>query len=662
MLHAQRCAVDSCRHRSIRLGAAFLAAIMSVSEGFAEQINGTLPTSVSQQYRRFFVKYEPTPGMISRALAGLAPDAVGRSLALIVGVGNYPKMSLFSDRKLEAATNDLKNLTEFLTKDQDFDEVVVLQDNDVTKANLSFFLDTYFPGRVESSPRSRFLFAYSGHGVTDVAGGRLVLSTAASMSDMENSIPLRVLKANLAQVVERGHQSLILLNACYSGLFLHQSAGPTPPISRQPGALAIVSTSSDNLAWGPSKGGNSYFFDAFLRGARGEAESDDNGVITSLELLNYVVNDVSARTQGQQLPEYGDLLFKGSRGQFFFFQPGKKIASSVVRALAGDASPAGLATTAENAATETPALASATASSSRFSPAVAKPALSQPTARVAGMIAGYWHEGDPRGWLPSHMAEIPISAFENHSTRIVAQTVTDGFGRFSFDVPSTVPTVQLHAGTTDFVTGIATVDLSDAVATRHVFIEAHIGTPGHQLWVEAAAAKFSGPFSAYLSHFGDSAPRSADAKKKLRQLSGGRGERQDFEALASPTCRPDERSEPADAVRSRAVVWAMDEKGRAVAIRAVEVPVEDWDPARQFKAGLVEGFSVILDPVDPQELVLESCSSASTGWPVSGSLSPGPHAFRLSAAGFADRVITVSPAPGKSVFKVVTLSVAKKEH
>ena len=133
--------------------------------------------SVPSQYRRFFSHYRDTRSIPERALniVGLSAQDVGRSFALIAGVSHYPNFRPPLDPSLGAAGVDITKLERYLKTQEFFDEIVVLRDSDMNYQNLMYFLQVYFPQRVKRFPRSRFLFAYSGHGTTDGKTSYLVV-------------------------------------------------------------------------------------------------------------------------------------------------------------------------------------------------------------------------------------------------------------------------------------------------------------------------------------------------------------------------------------------------------------------------------------------------------------------------------------------------------
>jgi len=219
-----------------------------------------------------------------------------------------------------------------------FDEIVVLKDRNVTEDNLRFFLESYFPSRLRESPKSRFLFAYSGHGMSegpkDHSVGYLLTSSANSFDDKLNSINMSVLRTYIEGVVDVVYQTLVLINASHSGsLFSRQFSINGATVSGGAlnlsfgGAHAITAGTSSQQAWAdPRLGKGSVFFETLLAGLHGEADAypifpdgtRGDGFITVDEIATYLKEEVSWETNGVEIPVLSDLAPEGSLGGFFF--------------------------------------------------------------------------------------------------------------------------------------------------------------------------------------------------------------------------------------------------------------------------------------------------------------------------------------------------------
>ena len=284
-------------------------------------------------------------------LIGLTTQDVGRSFALIAGVSKYPNMP-DPQKELPPAAADIEALQNYLKNQEFFDEIVVLKDGDVTEDNFKYFLEDYFPDRLRNSPKSRFLFAYSGHGMAEGPKenptGYLLKSAARRLDDKVNAINMSVLRVYIDEVMDAGYQTLALINACYSGAFLShrafgESAGPQVAggiyFPKNGGAHAITAGGSNQLSWhDPRLGNGSVFFEKLLAGLGGQADTypiypdghRGDGVITVDEIATYLREEVSLATNQEQIPIPADLALNRSLGGFFFLSRQKMVASGVV--------------------------------------------------------------------------------------------------------------------------------------------------------------------------------------------------------------------------------------------------------------------------------------------------------------------------------------------
>lgn len=303
-----------------------------------------VPQGVPEQYQRFFSVYKAEDLSISERvlnLAGLTRRDVGRSFALIAGVSVY---TAECNCDIQPSAEDVRKLVEYLKTYEYFDEIIVLENEDVSIDNFHFFLESYFPERIASFPKSRFFFAYSGHGVTgDKEQGFLLTSRARSFRDRSNMIPMLTLRAMFQGVVDSGYHVLALLNACYSGSFIKRSFGPSDQhfVQTKPGAHVITAGGSDELTWhDPMLGSGSIFFEKVFAALDERADTlpvfeesgivkHGDGIITVDELSSYLRDEISLFTDNRQNPIPGDLDANGSKGGFVFLNRDRQVTASV---------------------------------------------------------------------------------------------------------------------------------------------------------------------------------------------------------------------------------------------------------------------------------------------------------------------------------------------
>ena len=207
-----------------------------------------------KEFQRYFafVRDSDERTLFERALehVGLGNHTNGRSFALIAGVSEYPAMP-GPYRRLIPAAEDIRKLTSYLITQELFDEIVVLADENMNQRNLDYFLEDYFPRRLQelSKRRSRFLFAYSGHEITNLAGRGFLLTSKATGYDDPSGIArisMKKLRAMFGQIIDTKHQILVLINACYSGDFVKSCVRPG---AKRPACEAYARGCARDYSW-----------------------------------------------------------------------------------------------------------------------------------------------------------------------------------------------------------------------------------------------------------------------------------------------------------------------------------------------------------------------------------------------------------------------------
>ena len=298
--------------------------------------------NVPVRYQKFFFHYVDRRSLSEKVLnvVGLTSGEVGRSFALIAGVDIYPSLPQ-RDRSLPAAAVDIRKLKSYLRDVESFDEIVVLQNDAVTDDNLKYFLQAYFPSRLHEFPNSRFLLAYSGHGIQDGPRGYLLQASATSFHDKANSISLEVLRTMYEEIVDSAYQSLALINACHGGFFSRAPFGPERRLlPRGPGAHAITAGGSHERSWSDGRPDHgSIFFEKLFAGLEGRADRlpdqpkgpPGDGIITEQELYAYLLQEVQLETDQKQNPQENDLYRDGSTGSFFFLNRAREVISGAIK-------------------------------------------------------------------------------------------------------------------------------------------------------------------------------------------------------------------------------------------------------------------------------------------------------------------------------------------
>ena len=284
---------------------------------------------VPKEFRQFIVHKSDSRIWSERALnaVNLTTKDVGRGFAIVAGVSSYPNLP-GADKTLEPAEQDMRKLVKYLKEVEHFDEIILLKNENMNYTNLRYFLQVYIPTQLKNNPKSRFLFAYSGHGIYDDPNGYLLESVATSMTDKGNAIDLTQLRAFFPSIVKNGHQVLVLLNACHSGAFLQRSFGFKEQVfPKLSGAHAILAGGAKELTWHDTNvGTGSVFFEKFFAGLDGRADAypeiggkRGDGIITVSELATYLSEEIRIASGERQNPRFGDISKDGHDGGGFFF-------------------------------------------------------------------------------------------------------------------------------------------------------------------------------------------------------------------------------------------------------------------------------------------------------------------------------------------------------
>lgn len=286
-------------------------------------------SDIPAQYRQFFKKYKKDGRSLPTSILaaqGIDDHKIGRSYALVAGISHYPHLP--SDKQLlQPAQVDVDRLVDFLENHEYFDEIVVLENDDVTLDNLNYFLGEYFPDRMAGDePNSRFLFAFSGHGFDYGNDSYLLASSASTMEDRHNSIDLLQLKVAVEKSVAKALNVLVLVNSCQGGAFLDKVPfGEKPSVFPKIGAHAITAGAKGQFTYAAGGAGRgSYFFEEVLRALNGDSNPSSDGFLSHDQLYSIVRREVQQDTKGYQEPLIGDIEpypNQGSGGGFFFVVP-----------------------------------------------------------------------------------------------------------------------------------------------------------------------------------------------------------------------------------------------------------------------------------------------------------------------------------------------------
>jgi hypothetical protein len=257
-------------------------------------------------------------------------NAFGKSVAVVVGVGDYDRF-----RKLSAPAGDAMRVRDFLRDEAGFDQIITLTDEKATYARIAELMETRIPDAV--GPNDRFLFYFSGHGVTRQLSrtkrGYLILKNSGpgSWQDMIDMERMRQWTENIAQA----RHALFLLDACFSGLAAFEAKvgdvqARTLARLMQPGHHIVTAGTEGEETFIYKQ--ESLFTQAFLSAARGEGMTPQDGIVSLNEMMARVNRILDARQAeiGDKIrmtPRHYHSRVTNNAGEFFFLPQARTLAT-----------------------------------------------------------------------------------------------------------------------------------------------------------------------------------------------------------------------------------------------------------------------------------------------------------------------------------------------
>lgn len=258
-----------------------------------------------------------------------------RSWAVVIGIDTYSEEKN-GYQPLLYAVRDTNAIKEYLIGNLGFseDRIFTLLDAQATKNGIERLLGDNLPGKL--TEEDRLLIYFSGHGETrtlasgenygylvPVDGRKEALhSTCISMSQL----------SDYSELIP-AQQILFIIDACYSGIAGIIKKGVEGDLSATTEAqirrfmesrgrqIMTAGASNEKAHMGKKWDDHSVYTYYLLRGLKGEADYNEDRVISTLELQVYLNTKVSQATNRKQNPQlhYLDV----SEGQFIFYREGE---------------------------------------------------------------------------------------------------------------------------------------------------------------------------------------------------------------------------------------------------------------------------------------------------------------------------------------------------
>jgi len=218
-----------------------------------------------------------------------------QSIALVVGINKYSN----GWPSLSEPLNDARRVKQAL-ESQGF-QVILLLDNQATKADILRLIETEIPLKMTS--KSRFIFYFCGHGQTEIAArsgkqlGYLVPVDGKRINgqdDWSSYISMESLRSQISNKIPAKH-ALIVFDSCFSGLALTKGGdfggSNVDHMLSQP-AINVL-TAGD--AGQPTPDG-AFSYD-FVNAIKGSADtSPHDGYVTFAEIGAYLQQQIPSKT------------------------------------------------------------------------------------------------------------------------------------------------------------------------------------------------------------------------------------------------------------------------------------------------------------------------------------------------------------------------------
>ena len=263
--------------------------------------------------------------IVGCALAITTEDIYDNSYALVIGINRYENI-----KRLNYAVKDAKFIKYVLMHDYNFKrENIVLLINE--NATYSKIRSEFSKISKLADVNDRVLIYFAGHGQTmDLPGGGekgYLLPYEVILDDLYlTGLPMDELK-NIALISKAKH-ILYLIDACYGGMAAIGTRGLNPEstsnyihkITKNPSRQVITAGGRDEEVIEKPEWGHSAFTKNIRTALKfGNADYNDDNVITANELYLYLKEKVTIDSQNSQTPQYSRMT--SDEGEFVFFVP-----------------------------------------------------------------------------------------------------------------------------------------------------------------------------------------------------------------------------------------------------------------------------------------------------------------------------------------------------
>lgn len=252
---------------------------------------------------------------ISSFLAARAPSwgqaLYDKSRAVVIGIDSYQHWP-----PLQAAVSDAKAVAQRLEQ-MGFEPITYLSDREATRDRILTEIGTRLAQ--EAGPNDRVVIYFAGHGYTEELPtgeqvGYLIPADCPQSNFFTYAISMQQIRETFSRM--RAKHIYYIIDACFSGYGFTRSAGVSHGVR---GYLQVVTekravqmiTAGRKGDMAHEQGGHGIFTLYLLRGLKGEADLNNDGLVTASELGAFVQPNVYQASGQRQLPQYGRLEGEG---------------------------------------------------------------------------------------------------------------------------------------------------------------------------------------------------------------------------------------------------------------------------------------------------------------------------------------------------------------
>ncbi|MFX0135518.1 MAG: caspase domain-containing protein [Candidatus Hodarchaeota archaeon] len=240
------------------------------------------------------------------------------SWAVLIGINNFKYLPPTS--KLDYAVKDAEEIKELLIQEFGFksNNIILLTDEQATLRTIMNELSYELPRKVGENDRALIFWAGHGHTQDLSPSGEMgfLIPSDGNITNLESTcISMDAIKKVVDSIPAK--HVLLLVDACYSGLVFEKlyklenfirnlDERYLNIITSSNGRQIITAGKRDQPVLERSDWGHSAFTFKLIEGLKHKlADSDNDGIITAIELGNFLIPSVTKLSNYRQTPQYG---------------------------------------------------------------------------------------------------------------------------------------------------------------------------------------------------------------------------------------------------------------------------------------------------------------------------------------------------------------------